>query len=72
MSSDELDEVYTQLCTTLGAHGQSQAPLILARLSLLLITRLDDAAAARQCIEAAVQGLAAPADAASRSGEQEA
>lgn len=72
MSSDELDEVYTQLCTTLGAHGQNQAPLILARLSLLLITRLDDAAAARQCIEAAVQGLAGPAAAAARSGEEEA
>ena len=71
MNDDELDAVYTQLCTTLGAHGQAQAPLILARLSLLLITRLDDAAEARLCIEAAAQGLAAPADAAARLGEQE-
>lgn len=72
MNNDELDAVYTQLCTTLGAHGEARAPLILARLSLLLITRLDDAAAACQCIEEAAQGLAGPADTASPSGEQEA
>ncbi|HRD95733.1 MAG TPA: hypothetical protein PLA97_04920 [Rubrivivax sp.] len=72
MTNDELDAVYTQLCTTLGAHGQVKAPLLLARLSLLLITRLDDAAAARQCIEEAADGLAGPSDAPARSGEQEA
>ncbi len=71
MNNDELDAVYRQLCTTLGAHGRAQAPLLLARLSLLLITRLDDAAAACQCIEEAAQGLAEPAGAAAHSGEQE-
>jgi hypothetical protein len=57
MSNDELDEIYTHLCRTLGAHGQTQAPLILARLSMLLITRLDEPAAARQLIDAATDGL---------------
>ncbi len=57
MNNDELDAVYTHLCRTLAAHGQAQAPLILARLSLLLITRLDEAASSRELIEVAAQGL---------------
>jgi hypothetical protein len=45
MSDDELDAVYTHLCQALGAQGEAQAPLMLARLALLLIDRLGDAAA---------------------------
>lgn len=72
MSNDELDEIYTHLCRTLAAHGQSQAPLILARLSMLLITRLDEPAAARQLIDAATDVLLPLSEAAALPDEPQA
>jgi hypothetical protein len=60
MSDDELDAVYTHLCQALGAQGEAQAPLMLARLALLLIDRLGDAPAAHALIEAAAQDLRPP------------
>jgi hypothetical protein len=60
MSDDELDAVYTHLCQALGAQGEAQAPLMLARLALLLIDQLGDAPAAHALIEAAAQDLRPP------------
>lgn len=60
MSDDELDGVYTHLCQALGMQGQTQAPLMLARLALLLIDKLGDAPAAHALIDAAAQDLGPP------------
>ena len=53
MTSIELDEAYTALCRTLGTAGENQAPLVLARLALLLIERHADLHAVLGMIEAA-------------------
>ncbi|RKF50251.1 hypothetical protein [Paraburkholderia fungorum] len=53
MTDSELDLVYTTLCTTLTAEGETQASLYLARLALLSITELGDMQRALSLIEAA-------------------
>ncbi|HWS62589.1 MAG TPA: hypothetical protein VN325_07530 [Steroidobacteraceae bacterium] len=57
MTDADLDVAYTMLCRTMTELGEANATLFLARLSMLAIARLNDAAAAKDLIEAA----AAPA-----------
>jgi Protein of unknown function (DUF2783) len=57
MTDDQRDAVYTQLCQTLTEVGELQAPLMLARLALLLMERLGDAELARHLIAAAAVDL---------------
>jgi hypothetical protein len=57
MSDAELDQLYTHLCRTMTGLGEANATLFLARFALLAMTRLGDAAAARELIAAAAQGL---------------
>ena len=57
MNDADLDVAYTMLCRTMTELGEANARLFLARLSMLAIARLNDAAAAKDLIEAA----AAPA-----------
>jgi hypothetical protein len=53
MTDSELDLVYTTLCKTLTAAGETQAPLYLARLALLCLTELGDSQRALSLIESA-------------------
>jgi hypothetical protein len=53
MTDTDLDTSYTALCKALGDVGEPQAPLMLAMLSLSLLARLPDAAAALPLIEQA-------------------
>ena len=46
MTEAELDVAYTMLCRTMTELGEANATLFLARLSMLAIARLNDAAAA--------------------------
>jgi hypothetical protein len=57
MTDEERDAVYTQLCQTLTDVGEAQAPLMLARLALLLTEQLGDAELVRQLIAEAAAGL---------------
>lgn len=53
MTDTDLDTCYTALCRALGDVGQEQAPLLLAMLSLSLMSRLDGAEAALPLIQRA-------------------
>lgn len=55
MSEQELDEVYTRLCHGLTEAGEAHTPAILARLVLLLMKRVDDAAAIHEAIGQALE-----------------
>lgn len=57
MTDSELDAVYTQLCRTMTALGEAQAPLYLARLALLALTELGDADLAQRLLSDAAQDL---------------
>jgi hypothetical protein len=57
MTDQELDTVYSRLCTTMTRLGEPNAPLFLARLALLAFDRLGDADAARLLIDAAAQDI---------------
>lgn len=64
LSPADLDEVYTRLCHAMTRLGEEQAPLFLARLALLALTRVGDADEARRLIDAAAKDLAPDAAAA--------
>ena len=69
MTDTELDAVYTQLCHTLTAAGQTQAPLLLARFALLAMLRIDDAPALLRMIDqAAADGANDASDASHDAG----
>lgn len=57
MTDTELDTVYTQLCKTMTAVGEDDAPLFLARFALLAINRIGDPATALQLVEQASEGM---------------
>lgn len=61
MSDQEFDEVYTRLCHALTGVGMDGTPAVLARLTLLLMTQVNDAPAIHHAIDAALeqQGAAA-------------
>lgn len=56
MTPQELDDVYTKLGYALTGVGEKGTPLVLARLVLLLMQRVGDAAAISDAIDAAVEG----------------
>ncbi|MBX3611502.1 MAG: hypothetical protein KF871_16535 [Hydrogenophaga sp.] len=53
MTDSDLDTSYTALCHALGEVGESQAPVLLAMLSLSLLARQPDAASALSLINQA-------------------
>lgn len=57
LNEQELDEVYTQACTRMTELGESRTPLYLARLALLLMREVGDAARIRAAIDAAGTGI---------------
>jgi hypothetical protein len=59
MTDNDLDRVYTQLCTTMTKVGEANAPLFLGRFALLAIVALGDAAVAQRLIAEAGQDLGA-------------
>lgn len=62
MNDLDLDRVYTQLCKTLSAAGQTQAMNVLARYALLSMLEIGDADRIAALIERAARGDApAPA-----------
>ncbi|MCC6209982.1 MAG: DUF2783 domain-containing protein [Burkholderiales bacterium] len=54
MNAQELDEAYTRLCYALTDAGESRTPMILARLALLLMQEVGDAARIGRAIDAAL------------------
>ncbi len=58
MTDSELDTVYTRLCKTMTQVGEQHASLFLARITMLAITRLDDANVALTLIDEAGEGMA--------------
>jgi hypothetical protein len=62
MTDADLDVVYTMLCRTMTELGEANATLFLARLSMLAIARLNDAAAAKDLIEAAAAAAVEPGE----------
>jgi hypothetical protein len=53
LTEQELDEVYTQACTTMTEVGEAKTPLFLARLALLLMKEVGDSKRIRSAIAAA-------------------
>jgi len=50
LSAQELDDLYTDLCYRMARAGEAATPQILARLALLLMHDVGDAARVRQAI----------------------
>jgi len=50
LTAQELDDLYTDLCYRMARAGEAATPQILARLTLLLIHAVGDAACVRQAI----------------------
>jgi hypothetical protein len=57
MTDAELDAAYTMLCRTMTELGEANTTQFLACLSMLAIARLNDAAQARDLIEAAAASV---------------
>lgn len=54
LTADELDELYTELCHGMTPLGEQAVPAVLARLALLLMHEVGDAARVRGAIRAAL------------------
>jgi hypothetical protein len=57
LTPEELDEVYTRACYTMTELGEEKTELFLARLSLLLMKEVGDAARIQAAISAARDGM---------------
>ncbi len=57
MTEIELDEVYTEFCYRLSEVGDAKLADVLARMVLLLMHEVGDAARIHQAIDAALEGL---------------
>lgn len=57
MTEAQIDEVYTEACRTMTTLGEAKTELFLARLALLLMHEVDDAARIRAAIAEAGRGL---------------
>jgi hypothetical protein len=57
MTDADLDAAYTMLCRTMTEMGEANTTSFLARLAMLAIARLNDAAAAKDLIEAAAAAV---------------
>ncbi|OBV38864.1 hypothetical protein [Janthinobacterium psychrotolerans] len=58
MTDIELDNLYTELCHTMGGIGEPRAPLFLARFALLSMSAIGDAATVRRLLCEAAADLA--------------
>jgi hypothetical protein len=56
LSPQELDDLYTDLCYRMTEAGEAKTPEILARLALLLMNEVGDAARVRRAIDDALEG----------------
>jgi hypothetical protein len=57
MTPQELDEVYTKLGYALTEVGEEKTPMVLARLTLLLMRATGDAQVISRAIDEAVEGM---------------
>jgi hypothetical protein len=57
MNAQELDDVYTKLGYALTDVGEEKTPMVLARLVLLLMQRVDDAGKISAAIDQAIEGF---------------
>lgn len=57
LTEQQLDDLYTDLCYRMTEAGPDALPKILARLSLLLMNEVGDAARVRGAIDAALAGF---------------
>lgn len=57
MNAQDLEDVYTKLCHRLTELGEAKTPAALARLVLLLMKQVDDAAAIDRAIDAALESM---------------
>ncbi|NUZ08345.1 hypothetical protein [Piscinibacter koreensis] len=57
MLDNELDAIYTRLCTTMTALGEADAPLFLARFALLATVRIGDADVVSRLVDEAARNL---------------
>ncbi len=57
LSPDELDEVYTRACAAMTELGETRTEIFLARLALVLMKEVGDAARIEAAIAAAGSGL---------------
>lgn len=59
MTDIELDNLYTELCHTMGGIGEQRAPLFLARFALLAMGAIGDAQRVQGLLRDAADGLEA-------------
>ncbi len=58
MSDIELDNLYTELCHTMGGLGEQRSPLLLARFALLAMGAIGQADVVQRLLRDAADGLA--------------
>lgn len=58
MSDIELDNLYTELCHTMGGLGEQRSPLFLARFALLAMGTIGQADVVQGLLRDAADGLA--------------
>jgi len=58
MTDIELDNLYTELCHTMGGIGEQRAPLFLARFALLAMGAIGDVATVQRLLAVAAADLA--------------
>ncbi|TFL13191.1 hypothetical protein CSC67_14960 [Pusillimonas caeni] len=56
MTQDEIEDLYNLLCNRLTQAGEGNTDMVLARLAMLLMQNMTDAALAASLIEEAAQG----------------
>jgi hypothetical protein len=61
MTDIELDNLYTELCHTMGGLGEQRSPLFLARFALLAMGAVGQADVVQRLLRDAADGLAEPA-----------
>ena len=57
MTDIELDNLYTELCHTMGGIGEQRAPLFLARFALLAMSAIGDAGRVQGLLQDAADGI---------------
>lgn len=57
MTDIELDNLYTELCHTMGGIGEQRAPLFLARFALLAMGAIGDAERVQGLLQDAADGI---------------
>jgi len=68
MTKDEIEDLYNLLCNRLTQAGEENTNMVLARLTMLLLQNMTDAAQAASLIEEAAQGYARAGETADETG----